>query len=168
MSITDELRDYAKCYSVAGSWEDEKLIAIADRIDAEHERVRAESIIDMTDESMAEHGWVRLPVDADGEPIHVGDEVTFLGHSTVDAIGKDGEVFIFADNWPDGVYAERACDLRHYHAPTLEDVLSDIADEAASLTASYHEDGMTGEEYMVAMQLLAMEYAHKVREVMGE
>ena len=29
---------------------------VADRIDSEHERVRAESIIDMTDESMAEHG----------------------------------------------------------------------------------------------------------------
>ena len=130
-------------------------------------RRKVGELADAIEQEIAER-YVKLPLDANGEYIHVGDEVDFLGHSTVDAIGKDGEVFIFASNWLDGVFVQRACDLRHYHAPTLEDVLSDIADEAASLTASYHEDGMTGEEYMVAMQLLAMEYAHKVREVMGE
>lgn len=69
-SITDELRKWG--YGFCGDTHD-VVTAIADRIDAEYERVRAESIIDMTDESMAEHGWVRLPVDADWVPIRVGD-----------------------------------------------------------------------------------------------
>ena len=75
MSITDELREYAS------GWKDrschEHLLAIADRIDAEHEKMLrkvAESLT-TTYEDMEEDGWVRLPVDADGVPIHVGDAI---------------------------------------------------------------------------------------------
>lgn len=38
MSITDELREYVRHYSVAGSSKDKTLTAIADRIDVEHEK----------------------------------------------------------------------------------------------------------------------------------
>lgn len=33
----------------------------------------------MTDESMAESGWVKLPVDADGAPIHISDKLDGYG-----------------------------------------------------------------------------------------
>lgn len=67
MSITDELRDW-----VSNQYRVNRLrgFAIADRIDAEHEKELEEQFnaltIDMepmTEESMAEHGWIRLPKD---------------------------------------------------------------------------------------------------------
>lgn len=49
------------------------VLAIADRIDEAVDRLRRDM------DAMAEHGWVRLPVDADGEYIHVGDMLTYDG-----------------------------------------------------------------------------------------
>lgn len=129
MSITDELREYAHdcCARI-----DDDIHAIADRIDAEHERVRAESILDMTDERMAEHGWVRLPKDADGEYIRVGDvmrlgsverDLTVLGFGVPDASGHDYGVYVLDGDeytWYNAIF------LRHYHAPTVEDVLTEF------------------------------------------
>lgn len=95
MSITDELRD---CIRTANrSYEDvrnpyndreilyipeEELLAIADRIDAEHkakvdeayENGKRDECADWLDET--DGGYIKLPVDADGVPIHVGDELT--------------------------------------------------------------------------------------------
>lgn len=91
MKETDELRRVAAKTECANG-RCEKLYRgdlerIADRIDAEHERgmlkAQAEGI-DMGfasaddwladhEDAMEEHGWVRLPLDADGVPIHVGD-----------------------------------------------------------------------------------------------
>lgn len=128
MSITDELRAWAKD-STFSSWTAEHLTAIADRIDAEHERVRAESIIDMTDESMAEHGWIRLPKDADGEVWHIGDEIQAPDncHETVKGFRVyelDGE-----QRWEviANGYLWGALTHRHYCQPTVEDVLTEFA-----------------------------------------
>lgn len=81
MSITDELREYVIQVHRNG-WFDRRvcddLLEITDRIDAEHERMYEALTIGMepmTEENMARNGWVKLPVDADGVPIHVGDEV---------------------------------------------------------------------------------------------
>ena len=121
-------------------------------------RRKVGELADAIEQEIAER-YVKLPLDANGEYIHVGDEVDFLGHSTVDAIGKDGEVFIFASNWLDGVYAERACKLHHYHKPTLEDVLRDFAYELSKRQSS--------PETFDPKELYA-EYAAKIREVVGE
>ena len=139
MSITDELRkeankaDWVHCTT---------LRAIADRIDAEHERQCAESwmrghdawaAIDRSDD-MAEHGWIRLPKDADGVSIRIGDVMELVSYDedyrpvirTVDAVGE--QVF-FAWSKPSGRYAQyEACAYRHYHATTVEDVLREMAD----------------------------------------
>lgn len=81
MSITDELREYVIRVHRNG-WFDRRvcddLLEITDRIDAEHERMYEALTIGMepmTEENMARNGWVKLPVDADGVPINVGDEV---------------------------------------------------------------------------------------------
>ena len=139
MAITDELREWIGTIS----WLDDSVssahknvLAIADRIDAEHERMFRSLTIDtepMTDESMAEHGWVRLPLDADGVPIHMGDVVRY------DNLGNKGEPFEVKeityrhgceDEVGDGEQYGTivAITVRHHHAPTVEDVLREFAD----------------------------------------
>ena len=73
-----------------------------------------------------EHGLVRLPVDADGEPIHIGDVMEWCDSGetlTVEGIGRDVLFYI------DGENAEwtAARNKRHHHAPTVEDVLREFA-----------------------------------------
>ena len=89
MGITDELRKWG--YGFCGDTHD-VVTAIADRIDAEHERELAEQLDETSDmrefcgrieqaaanrEDVTLWGvdYVALPVDADGVPIHVGDTV---------------------------------------------------------------------------------------------
>ena len=85
----------------------------------------------MTDENMAESGWVRLPLDADGVPIHVGDVMeTDNGIREVDALQRSSRKWSVglvpvgggAFSWHD------AETLRHHRAPTVEDVLREFAD----------------------------------------
>lgn len=74
MTATDELREYA------AGWRDRScykhLLAIADRIDEQHfvKVERLEKYRAAVDAMLKE--YVKLPVDADGVPIHVGDELT--------------------------------------------------------------------------------------------
>ena len=124
-SITDELRKWG--YGFCGDTHD-VVTAIADRIDAEYERVRAESIIDMTDESMAEHGWVRLPVDADGVPIRVGDTVEYVDDTL--APRNVTSINLAGDGW--WVYINgvgRQPDMyRHVTPDTWERIIEDALD----------------------------------------
>lgn len=73
--ITDELREYSKTTTSFPAVFKE-LTDIADRIDERHRRDMATAqqvgINEGEDAAMRE-GWVKLPVDADGVPIHVGD-----------------------------------------------------------------------------------------------
>lgn len=197
MSITDELRGYAKQLDflfdnlgmVCG-----RLLDIADRIDAEHEvteRQRESYRVDLKaangavneaynrgydegfasaddwlgqhEDAMSEHGWVRLPVDADGEVIHVGDTLVsrYEGRDYV----REVEALIFTDRWDfelsdeDGDTRDVASmedfysNTRHYHAPTVEDVLREFGDWYAHVKGGCDEDGIIAE------------YAAKVREV---
>lgn len=76
MSITDELRNWwVRKFPVMDKELHEDFTAIADRIDAEHEKAE-QDLIDANNqmEQLCECS-IRLPVDADGVPIHVGDTV---------------------------------------------------------------------------------------------
>lgn len=109
MSITDELREFIETHlylgaTALGGWK-EGALAIADRID---ERIERE--------------YVKLPVDADGVPIHVGDELDGLHYEdgTVTGIqyGTDGRTMIAVrpngwdtSTWRDpGEYCHRIAD----------------------------------------------------------
>lgn len=134
MSITDELREWAEefwefAYSKFG--DKSKLLAIADRIDAEHEdavRKKAARMLTktseyMNDDDLAEIGLVRLPKDADGVPIRVGDGVMHKSLAKpVVVVGVGSDDFFYQKgasfNW-----FFHAHEVRHYHAPTVEDVL---------------------------------------------
>lgn len=83
MSITKELRMYVQDWRDTPSLMDDldrgdvegilaDFIRIADRIDKEH----AEAVADALRLRGEPDRWVKLPVDADGVPIHVGDELT--------------------------------------------------------------------------------------------
>lgn len=146
MSITDELRSWA-ARRLAG-WkmlreEHDELTAIADRIDAEHEAkvsywqgasykdgydegfASADDWLAQHEDAMAEHGWIRLPKDADGVPIHVGDEVEEIdcdgGHRVVELRMCESGWWVTANG-----ICRRPHKYRHYHAPTVEDVLAEF------------------------------------------
>ena len=154
MSITDELRGWANGFAMTRKHYELQLLAIADRIEAEHEEAIQQALIGeggvpATDENMAEYGWVRLPVDADGEYIHIGDVMDGTCPSgkhvngTVNAIG-DG-VF-----WLSNVQFSLKPDYMHHHnAPTVEDVLSEMLDAV--------DDDRYGQDRIIA------EYASKLR-----
>ena len=124
MRITDELREYI-CQHATNN---DELRAIADRIDEAHKRAIA-YVDDRDQETMAEHGWVKFPpLDADGEPWHIGDEIDnqFNLHLTVSEISYESNgcwMLHAKPNWR--FYANIAC---HYHRPTVEDVLREFAD----------------------------------------
>ena len=120
MSITDELREWAKEHLSRSS-----ILAIADRIDAEHERLMEERA-DRYSELRAKMNncYVELPKDADGEYIHVGDVLDGYG-KTIEVVelryGRSGWVLISRDG---NGYADTFAFT--HHEPTVEDVLHDF------------------------------------------
>lgn len=83
MSITDELRVWGM--GAHAAWKIDRtdldcLHAIADLIDAEHKKAVERARMDGMDATFGD-GWVKLPVDADGVPIKLGDNVA-LGDGT--------------------------------------------------------------------------------------
>lgn len=123
MSITDELRAWAKEHLSRSS-----ILAIADRIDAEHEKAE-QDLIDANNqmEQLCECS-IRLPVDADGEYIHVGDVLTDGEYKF-----KVFELAAFGDgSWSirdENGNAWAACGVTHHHEPTVEDVLREFAEK---------------------------------------
>ena len=158
MSITDELRDWAGQHK---GWHlfDMQLNDIADRIDAEHEHqlveAKAEGIaegIDADFEAREHHGWVKLPVDADGVPIHIGDKLIdkddkLSKPAFVKCILYNDEGCAVSDIDPHGCWYEPS--LLRRHRPTVGDVLREFICD--------HEEGVRDEVDLIA------EYAAKLR-----
>ena len=152
MSITDELRKWAEDntlqdtvlttyppqHAVHGVLE--TLLAIADRIDAEHESACGKAYSDgvmSVPIALDESAWVKLPVDADGVPIHIGDVMesdhyedgTVVGMQYFKAPNDSLRLLIavkphFLDT---PTWRDPEC-YRHYHAPTVEDVLREFVE----------------------------------------
>ena len=93
-----------------------------------------------------------LPMDADSEVIHVGDELCGYGypHGGVycKAIANECTILVGVDDEPYGDWLMwDAGDCHHYHKPTIEDILRRFgfmygtanADELDSLVAEYAE-----------------------------
>lgn len=116
--------------------EKDKFIQLCDAIDAVHARLEQENdelrktVYDMRREfdewkHSLDTGWIRLPVDADGEPICVGDMVVEDG---CDVPYKVMSLKLFEDCWDVGECGMNPKLCRHHHAPTVEDVLREFAD----------------------------------------
>ena len=119
---TDLAGDYSQLYIFHA----EDFGAWCRRVRNAHEREVDGGVDSMTDAQLAEHGLVRLPKDADGVPIHIGDVMEWCDSGetlTVEGIGSDVLFYI------DGENAEwtAARNKRHHHAPTVEDVLREFA-----------------------------------------
>ena len=176
MSITDELREWAEefwefAYSKFG--DKAKLLEIADRIDAEHEAkvsywqgasykdgydegfASADDWLGQHEDAMAEHGWVRLPVDADGECIRVGERVQLIGNdpSTVShmSLADDGWRVYMKYDGGIGTGSGEPKRIRHHHKPTVEDVLREFADGIKDQNADFTELAIA--EYAKRLQL---------------
>ena len=155
MSITDELREFAS--HCAGGMGGDALRAIADRIDAAHENSVVDALLNdglpMSDEVMAEHGWTRLPVDADGEYIHIGDRM--------ENNERVARIVITDESWEPSVYLEKlpnvlheyfCSEISHYHAPTVEDVLREFANRWWTLPREESADELLA-DYAKRLQL---------------
>lgn len=169
MSITNELREYTGNFYLF-RYKDvrEKLDAIADRIDAEHEAQLSDAFETRnSDENLESDGWVRLPVDEDGDPIHMGDLVTVPWNDKVYEVAGFSCTKQLCSGirtiWIDVYSPEKqrnvplcgADSCRHYHAPTVEDVLDEMLQR-------FSEDGYEG-----GMSDLIAEYASKLREMLA-
>ena len=145
---------------------------IADRIDAEHERKVAETCSDAlyhaNEKDMAKLGWIRLPKDADGEPIRFGDKVTVSwGEKVYEVSGfsyterlASGERTIWVDVYsPEKMRNIPLCgasSCHHYHAPTVEDVMVEFATD--------WESAQDGEDKVAVLK----EYAKRLTLAEGE
>ena len=173
MSITDELRLFAADpYTgwVPTDKQQADLRAIADRIDAEHERLMAERrrscvfydaernyCMGHDEWDTADFGWIRLPKDADGEYIRIGDVMEWPDGKTFDVIGI-GEGGLF--------YPESECDgpaewtgastKRHHYAPTVEDVLREMLDAWGELPSNASNEAIIA-EYAAKLRLAERE-----------
>lgn len=132
MSITDELRHYIITHAGSGiSLACEKAIAnIADRIDVEHEAMLVDA------RKHVYEGYVELPKDADGKPIRIGDVVIY-DHDGVRTGTPETVRWIAMGETEVRISTDRTSypmpsSLRHYHEPTVEDVLREFAGTLAS------------------------------------
>jgi len=173
MSITDELREWVGGSTIS-SWTAEHLTAIADRIDAEHEAkvsywqgasykdgydegfASADDWLAQHEDAMAEHGWVKLPVDADGEYIHAGDVLDGYG-KTIKVVelrhGRSGWLLISRDG--DGYDDTFA--FTHHHKPTVEDVLRELVAAYMDTPLDDSNDGEFFAEYAAKLRLVNSE-----------
>lgn len=152
MSITDELRKRIDDEALLLSTRRE-LWNIADRIDAEHEKAVADAFQDGASCEVNVDAWVRLPVDADGVPIHVGDRLDGYG-KTIDVVeirnGRSGWVVISRDG---NGYADTFA-FTHHRPPTVEDILREFAERVGD---GLHTIGAMDTQVIIA------EYAAKLR-----
>jgi len=74
------------------------------------------------EDEMAKHGWIRLPKDTDNVPWNVGDRDEDGNDVIALKLASDGWYVMTVGVWP--YRPERH---RHYHKPTVEDVLREFA-----------------------------------------
>ena len=167
MSITDELREYTEKQI---KWMDvskvhyRKLFAISDRIDAEHQKAIRE-LNNFVDAS------VLLPVDADGEIIHVGDMMErgeARGHVIALMLSNYPKKWGGGLHWGvqlEGEQAPTALDLtfHHHHAPTVEDVLREFSEKMNENLGMYTGEAIDADEWRSADAKTIAEYAAKLR-----
>ena len=101
------------------------------------------------EDAMAEHGWVRLPVDADGEVIHGGDMMV-KPDSYDNRLFTVGGMTLYGDQWSVQGFAPTM--LRH-HAPTVEDVLREFAAEVETAGGVMELPDATFAEYTAKLRL---------------
>ena len=170
MSITDELREYAAELDTAASRRSDhgfspvamKLAAIADRIDEAYQKAEEEwqakdgqswlhgycechaELMEGNEVIAADlerAGWIRLPKDADGETIRIGERVQIIGNdpSTVShmSLADDGwRVYVKYDGGIGTGSSKPKC-IHHVQPDSWERIIEDAQADGVR----YHNDG---------------------------
>jgi hypothetical protein len=164
MDITDELYKAVeknmneKLYVVMKA---NALLDIADRIEEKHKEEMSEAYNDAlhhaNDKDMYALGWVKLPKDADGVSIKVGDMLADgLGRIIpVAALELDDDCWAIVTD--DG-HAYRNPDTFTHHELTLEDVLSEFSEKVLD---SGHQWGLDAEDTIG-------EFAARIRQMIND
>ena len=168
MSITDELRKSMNpCVSI--DWltiPRSQFESIADRIDEEHFDAlvgRSEIGVQAVLSDPEQYGLVALPRDADGEVIHIGDVMEWidLDGETLMVKGVGNGMLFYTDCG--SVKWTVARNKRHYHEPTVEDVLREFADEMNQNLGMYTGEAIDADEWRSADNKTIAEFAAKLR-----
>ena len=146
MSITDELREYARTWPSPNKG---TLLTIADRIDAEHNKAI------MKIGSTVANGYIALPKDADGEYIHIGDVMYDSNESPSE---KFNVAIMELNKWGWSLidsYGERnePSQCFHHYEPTIEDVLREFGDKYCDMVAGSDKERDLFAEYAAKLQL---------------
>ena len=172
MSITDELREYARTWPSPNKG---TLLTIADRIDTEHQNAEDERTAkcgqswlhgyeecrlelmegnEAIAASLEEAGWVKLPLDADGKVIHVGDVMDTEHFGTVEVEGFVHNAVAFYNYSGQPAYlCTSPANLCHHHEPTIEDVLREFGDKYCDMVAGSDKENELFAEYTAKLQL---------------
>lgn len=148
MSITDELREWMRNNTVNCSDNRIALVAIADRIDEQHGGGCGEAyekgVNDGIDADKNALGYVKLPVDADGEYIQAGDVLDGYG-KTIEVVelryGRSGWVIVSRDG---NAYADTFA-FTHHREPTVEDVLREFFSRYVTTKPKDEDDAILAE-----------------------
>lgn len=124
----DRLKSFALDYTMS----DFSRGALLDAIDAVRE-TEGRYLATLTDEGLNGLGYVKLPVDAEGVPIRIGDVMEFTYDPPQDqplfevsGFGANGTLFYAARGEVAPRKTTNASVVRHHHAPTVEDVLREL------------------------------------------
>lgn len=156
MSITDELREYI---GLGDGTVQCAIRAIADRIDERYHRdmATAQQVgINEGEDAAMRDGWVELPKDADGVPIHVGDELCGYGRPNGGVFCKAvNEHMVLVGEKDDGYKMWLLWDgseCRHHHEPTVEDVLREFFSRYVTTKPKDEDDAIIA-EYAAKLRL---------------
>lgn len=152
--LTDE-RDLLKTQWEAGVDFDQRLEACADKRE---------------DVTLFGVDYTALPLDADGVPIHVGDVMEADNGTTFEV----EHISLYQWGWRcDGKGTDRSgvtCTAhaipdgcRHHHAPTVEDVLREFAQEMNENLGMYTGEAIDADEWRKADERTIAEYAARLR-----
>lgn len=131
-------------------------------------RMDTQKIADNIEAEIAEH-YMPLPVDGNGEPIHVGDSLVpkDYGNTVREVIGVNCKEFFFLDDEEGRIKKNRAYCWKHWKPRTLEDVLRDVVTLCANTWKDeksafrYYDVGNVMESGNIA------DFAAEIRELMG-
>ena len=96
--------------------------------------------------------YTALPLDADGEPVHIGDELMEVGRHSAHAFVSRME--LCADGWwfrYEGIW-RRTVSYRHYHGRNVVDVLGELVDVVKDQNADFTK--LTIAKYAECLQLV--------------